>query len=268
MGKLTQPIKYPGGKHYLAKRIVELLPSTYINYVEPFAGGLSVLLEKAPVGAEIVNDLDLELSNFWSVLSDAESFGTFRRIVEATPFSETFYDAAVECYEELEDSVDQAVAFFVRARQSRAGQMRSFATLTKNRTRRGMQEQVASWLTAVKGLPAVHDRLKRVLILHRDALDVIREFDAPETVVYADPPYHLSTRATKKLYEREMSDEQHLAFLSTIKAFSGKVLVSGYRCELYDTELSTWRRVDFDLPLNMAGGKAKRRAIESVWLNF
>jgi putative AlgH/UPF0301 family transcriptional regulator len=36
-----------------------------------------------------------------------------------------------------------------------------------------MNEQASAWLTAVKGLPDVHARLKRVVILNHDALDVI-----------------------------------------------------------------------------------------------
>lgn len=39
----TSPLKWHGGKHYLAARIVALMPP-HTHYVEPFAGGLSVLL--------------------------------------------------------------------------------------------------------------------------------------------------------------------------------------------------------------------------------
>ena len=40
---LTPPLKYHGGKTNLARRIVELMPP-HLHYVEPFAGGLAVLL--------------------------------------------------------------------------------------------------------------------------------------------------------------------------------------------------------------------------------
>ena len=38
-------------------------------------------------------------------------------------------------------------------------------------------------------MPAVHARLKRVVVLNRDALDVIRTQDGPGTLFYLDPPY-------------------------------------------------------------------------------
>jgi len=64
MGKLTQPLKWHGGKHYLAKAIIELMPP-HVHYVEPYFGGGSVLLEKDPVGvSEVVNDRNRELMNF------------------------------------------------------------------------------------------------------------------------------------------------------------------------------------------------------------
>ena len=41
--RLAQPLKWWGGKHYLAKKIIELMPR-HLHYVEPYAGGLAVLL--------------------------------------------------------------------------------------------------------------------------------------------------------------------------------------------------------------------------------
>jgi tetratricopeptide (TPR) repeat protein len=40
------PLKTHGGKHYLASRIVALMPR-HLHYVEPYAGGLSVLLARS-----------------------------------------------------------------------------------------------------------------------------------------------------------------------------------------------------------------------------
>ena len=61
--------------------------------------------------------------------------------------------------------------FFVRCRQSLAGRMKSFATLSRTRTRRGMNEQASAWLTAIEGLPAVrYARLSRVAILNHSPL--------------------------------------------------------------------------------------------------
>ena len=76
---VSEPLKWHGGKHYLARRIVELMPS-HLHYVEPYAGGLAVLLVKDPTGvSEVVNDLDGRLMGFWRVLQDPEQFERFPR---------------------------------------------------------------------------------------------------------------------------------------------------------------------------------------------
>jgi len=59
-----------------------------------------------------------------------------------------------------------------------------------------MNEQASAWLRAVDGLPDVHQRLQRVVILNDDAVIVIRQQDGPHTLYYLDPPYLHETRAT------------------------------------------------------------------------
>ena len=88
MTTLSPPLKWHGGKHYLADRIIALMPK-HTHYVEPYFGGGAVLLRKNPEGvSEVVNDLNGELTHFWMVLQQPSEFEKFRRVVEATPFIE------------------------------------------------------------------------------------------------------------------------------------------------------------------------------------
>lgn len=268
---LNPPLKWHGGKTYLAKKIIELMPQ-HIHYVEPYFGGGAVLLEKDPEGvSEVANDINRELINFWAVLRSPEAFEAFRRCIEATPCSEGIFDGCHPLAKEFAEAVvSRAWAFFVRCRQSRAGCFKEFTTLAKTRTRRGMNELPSAWLTAIEGLPAVHARLKRVVILNRDALEVIRTQDGPETLFYCDPPYLHETRQAKDVYEHEMSFEDHCKLLVMLPEIKGKFMLSGYKSPLYTEaeELNKWTRHDFDLPNNAAGGKNKRRMTECVWCNF
>src|SRR5688500_5831153 len=101
----------------------------HVHYVEPFAGGLSVLLAKDPEGvSEVANDIHRDLSNFWKVLQGGVSFVAFRRLCEATPFSEAEWsDADLEFletptdWEPFSDDITRAWRFFVHCRQSLAG---------------------------------------------------------------------------------------------------------------------------------------------------
>lgn len=275
MTRISTPTKWHGGKHYLAPKLIELFPE-HTHYVEPFFGGGSVLLSKPPQWveghSEVANDLHGDLINFWDVLRSDLAFEAFCRKCEATPFSQDAYKLA--CASLSSTAVvlpsERAWAFFIRCRQSLAGRMDAFAPLSKSRTRRGMNEQASAWLNAVEGLPAVHERIKRVVILNDDALKVIKREDSPHTFFYLDPPYLHETRATTGEYQHEMTTEQHAKLLMVISEIKGKFMLSGYPSVLYNSfaKARGWRTVDFDLPNNAASGKSKGRETECVWMNY
>ncbi len=102
----------------------------------------------------------------------------------------------------------------------------------------------------------------------RTAVEVIRKEDGPDTLFYLDPPYLQATRASEEVYEHEMSEEQHAELLDVIRECAGHVMLSGYPSELYDRRLADWKRHEFALPNQAAGGKQKRQMTEVVWCNF
>src|SRR5262249_47933537 len=89
--KLVPPLKWHGGKHYVAPKVLELMPRP-LHYVEPFFGGGQVLFRRDPADprywwdgptsdgrkadgvSEVVNDLDGDLMNFYRVLKDPALF--------------------------------------------------------------------------------------------------------------------------------------------------------------------------------------------------
>jgi DNA adenine methylase len=280
------PLKWPGGKAPLATKIADVLRSTqYSHYVEPFFGGGSVMLALDPEGvSEVVNDLNKGLTNLWNVLKHDHTFKAFQRVIEATPFSEVEYRTASSLLrnfgwsgvptsgdipaESTAACVLRACNFFISCRQSLAGMQKSFAPLSRTRTRRGLNEQASAWLSAVEGLPEVHTRLKRVVILNRDALDVMRAEDGPHTLQYLDPPYLHETRAAKMLYEHEQDEEFHREMLHLALTGKSKFAISGYPSPMYDGLLKDWNRHVFDVPNHLSTGKSKDREQEVLYCNF
>lgn len=264
------PIKWHGGKSYLAPKIRALFPR-HTRYVEPFFGGGAVMLAGDGEGvAEWANDLNRDLINFWAVLADVNDFSEFRRIIEATPFCSCEFARAATEWWPTESRAERAARFFIRARQSRQGLQRDFATPT-SRLRRGMNEQVSAWLAAVDGLPEFHNRLRRVEIRCQTACSLIQELDLPETLYYCDPPYMHETRVTTKEYgEHEMGVAEHTGLLGILSAIKGKFVLSGYRSSLYDdlAERCKWHRVDFEIPNQASSKKVKEIKTECVWCNF
>lgn len=98
-----------------------------------------------------------------------------------------------------------------------------------------------------------------------DAVATIAEFDYAglgRTLIYCDPPYLHTTRTSKARYKYEMSDNDHKQLLQILKTLSCYVILSGYRNDIYDSELKSWWQIDFQ---SMTRGGVRT---ETVWCNF
>jgi DNA adenine methylase len=286
-GGLTPPLKSHGGKHYLARAIIDRMPR-HLNYVEPFFGSGQVLFARDPADrrlwwtgltsdkrvpdgvSEVVNDLDGDLMNFYRVLKDPGLFERLRHRLELTLVSQEEFNAACDLLARADgDPVERAAALFVQVRQSRQALRKDFVTPVRTRLRGGRQDHVNAWWGAVDGLEDAHRRLKGVMVLCGPALNVIRQFDQPATFFYLDPPYPHETRTARKAYRRfEMTEADHRELLDVLRQCQGKVMLSSYPSRLYSEALAGWNRPDFDLPNNAAGGRTKDRETEVLWCNF
>src|SRR5213593_366406 len=233
-----------GGKYSHLDWLLPLLPTCH-HYVEPFAGSAAVLLNREPSPVETYNDIDGEVTNFFRVLRDRKE-----KLVEQiglTPFSrEEFYRALSE--ENVANDVERARRFFVRARQVRTG-LAQTASLgrwanCKNTSRAGMSGVVSRWLGSIESLPEIALRLLLVQIENRPAIEVIKLYDAAETLFYCDPPYVHSTRGDSKAYAFEMTNEGHRELARVLGRANGKVAVSGYRSDPMDTLYNGWNCIE------------------------
>lgn len=255
-----------GGKFSHLGWLLPLLPKCH-HYCEPFSGSAAVLLNRDPSPVETYNDIDGDVVNFFRVLRDRGD--ELVRACALTPFSrEEYYKAIHGSHVGISD-VERARRFFIRARQTRTG-LAQTASLgrwanCKDTSRSGMSGVVSRWLGGVDGLDDVAERIMRVQIENRPAIDVIKLYDGPNTLFYCDPPYVHSTRGDTKAYGFEMDDQQHRVFADTLSAIKGKAAVSGYRCDLMDELFKGWHR--FDAPAKRVHSTKDERQ-ESLWTNY
>jgi len=86
----------------------------------------------------------------------------------------------------------------------------------------------------------------------------------PDTFIYCDPPYLMSTRSsTRQIYAHEMNDTDHSRLLRAIVALKCLVMISGYPNAMYDDALSSWRTHTF-MTTNRGGG----HVTEKLWMNY
>jgi len=256
-----------GGKYSHLDWLLPLLPACH-HYCEPFAGSAAVLLNRSPAAVETYNDLDGEVVNFFRVLRDHKA--ELVEMIGLTPFSREEFGLACE-FDATLSLIERARRFYVRARQVRTG-LAQTASLgrwanCKNTSRAGMSGVVSRWLGGVEALPEIAERLLRVQIENRPALDVIRLYDEADTLFYCDPPYVHGTRGDDKAYGHEMTDRQHRDLAVALNAASGLVAISNYDCELM-RELypaPKWRKHE-SAARTIHSTKDKR--VEVLWTNY
>lgn len=259
------PVKWHGGKHYLARKIIPIFPLHRI-YLEPFGGAASVLLNKPPVDVEAYNDLDLRITRLFRVLQNHGD--EFIRKVQFVPYSQYEFDEA-KVYPSNASDVDMALCDYIRWRQSFGGRGTSWS-YTTTRARGGMAGDVNAWWTAIDQLPKIIERFRRVQLLSQPALKAIRKFDHDEALIYCDPPYLHSTRNvnSRDVYGIEMDENDHASLAEILNSCKSKIIISGYPSKLYNQLYKSWRKIEFDIANHSAGGRKKQRKRETIWLNW
>lgn len=253
-------IRYHGGKWRLAPWIISHFGPHKV-YTEAFGGGASVLLRKDKSYAEIYNDMDGEIVNFFRVLRDHAK--EFERRVRLTPFAREEFDLS---YEPCDDPIEQARRTLVR------GGMGFGSSGTSGLQRTGFRGSATRsgttpahvWSNQIANLSAICERLGGVVIENRPGIDVIQYHDAPSTLHYVDPPYaHVTrTRSSKKSYRYEMTDDDHESLAEVLHHVKGAVILSGYDCELYARLYAGWAKQT----KSAFADQAKPR-VECLWLN-
>jgi DNA adenine methylase len=258
-GQVTPPFAYYGGKTTLAPQIADLLPR-HDHYVEPFAGSLAVLLAKPPVKWETVNDLDGDLMTFWRVLRDQPE--DLARVAMLTPHSRAEYELSKSL--DGVDDLERARRVWVRLSQSRSNSMKP----TGWRYRRNFEGRKTSGpatLDAFVGrMEVAAERLKRVSLESRDAIELVRDYGTePSVCLYVDPPYLGTTRATN--YRHELtSDDQHEELARALNDCKATVVLSGYDSPLYADLFAGWRRTLIKAPTTLSGDTDRT---EVLWSN-
>jgi DNA adenine methylase len=266
---VTYPaIRYHGAKFRLAPWVMQHFPP-HVCYVEPFGGAAGVLLQKPRVYAEVYNDLDGDVTNFFRVLRDPVQRLELERAIALTPYARDEL-----AWEPTEDPVERARRTAVRAQMGFGS-----AGATKGKTgfridskrEYGTAQQL--WAEYPSSIAAAGQRFVGVLIENRPAIEVMQQHDGPGTLHFVDPPYMHETRVLQGgmtggrggYYRNEMTDADHAELLQALLCLEGMVVVSGYETPLYNDTLGGWSTSRTQSRISARRGTAMRT--EVLWMN-
>ncbi|PAF49621.1 hypothetical protein BKH41_02870 [Helicobacter sp. 12S02232-10] len=216
--KLKAPFGWIGGKSKLAKTIIERMPQ-HRSYVEVFAGALSVLYAK-PIPdnkcTETINDANGDLINLHLIIQKRPQ--SFRNMLQHMLCSRRLFDLIAKGVLKPKNDLERAVFYYYRLVMSFGSKGDSFAMSKKRKPKNIFRDyQVYS------------DRLKRVSIENMDFRKLIKEYDSPETLFYADPPYV----GTESYYKNTggFGIKEHQDLYELLSSIQGKFILSYNDCE-------------------------------------
>lgn len=249
-------LRWHGGKWLLAPWIISHMPPHRV-YVEPFGGAASVLLRKDRSQCEVYNDLDGEVVNLFRVLQSAPD--QLGRLLDVTPYARSEFALA---YEASDDPVERARRLLIRSHMGHGSNSHQHQTGFRGNGLRSGKLPQHNWQDMARVAADVASRFGGVVIEQRDAVDLIRLHDGPETLHYVDPPYVADTRDGGRDYAHEMTDMDHRRLLDALVSLEGGVMLSGYAHPLYDDALIGWRRLGRE---TLADGARPRT--EVLWIS-
>lgn len=265
--------KYYGGKSRMVNTINFLIPE-HTAYYEPFCGSAAVLLNHPRSSLEVINDMDAEISNFFTVLADREKGAELVQRLCKLWYDKWVFDDALDAkkhnFRGLSD-IEKAEKTFVLVTQSFNGTRRSFS---KN----SFSDTYAYRKHIGVNVTLVHERLAGVRVLNMDGIDVIERIKNHSTAfVFADPPYRKELRGVgaDRMYTCELSHRDQVRLLKTIRDAKCKIMLCGYRAEkgtdLYDTYLlpcgwKSYRLADVSKLCQMKTEKDVGH--EFIWVNY
>lgn len=252
-------LRYHGAKWRLAPWIISHFPAHRV-YTEAFGGGAGVLLRKPRAYAEIYNDLDGEVVNFFEVMRDRSE--EFLRSVRLTPFAREELKRAYEIdYYSPGSTLEKARHTLIKSFMGFGSDAIKTHSGFRFTSRRSSTTPAHDWTGWPDEAVVLCERLRGVIIENRPAIEVIRTQDAPDALHYVDPPYVHSTRQSAHRYRFEMTDREHEELSDFLKSVKGNVIVSGYASPLYDRLYAGWRT---ETKETVCDGAKKR--IEKLWI--
>lgn len=252
------PFPYFGGKQRIAGKLIDLFPE-HNGYIEPYAGGLSVLFAKPPKPLEVINDLNSYLVTFWRVLRERPE--ELERVCSLTPHAREEFEMS---------STRDGITDLETARRVWVLLTQGRSAIWKNAGWRHFKNMpkatgFAIYMDAYRErLSPAAERLRNVQIECRPALDIIRTYGAFEgNLLYVDPPYMGDTRRNISRYEIEMKGAvEHQEMLAELKKCKASVVLSGYANPLYADALPDWACFEIGSRTQVS------ERTETVWMNF
>jgi DNA adenine methylase len=209
--EINSPFRYPGGKFYARKLILELLPG-HDYYIEPFAGGASIFFAKNKSRKNWLNDIDKDLINCLKIMKDRpedliESLKGELAVKERHKYFKTEYLP--------KNDLERAKRWFYLNRTSYSGIMKAQNCFWGYGDKYSMRPE--NW---PRNIRRTSEKLQGVRLTSYDFGNVIK--NTPDgAFLFIDPPYFNADQ--DKFYTHSFKKDDHLKLAKLLKEHSGRI---------------------------------------------
>lgn len=258
MTKIKPPFSYYGGKQRMAHHLIPLIPK-HVLYVEPFAGSGAVLFAKPLPQVtnyshyrEVLNDTNHDITNLFKVLRDDGE--RLEALLKLTPHSREEHRRC-KAEPHTGDQLEDARRFMVRICQSFGNKLDDGWAKSK------IVNHAAAWDNKCNLGQAIN-RLRHVQINSVDAIQCIKEWDAPHAFFYVDPPYV----GTHQGHYGGYTESDLLSLCQTLDQSVGAFVLSSYDNEICNS--FGWDKREFaaTCSVNSYVTNRNKARTECVWV--
>ncbi len=211
---IRQVFGSPGGKHWVANKIVSLIPPHKI-YIEPFAGGAAIYFAKEPSEKEVLNDIDSEIAFAYKFIKNITP-------EKVEKLKQKNWEPSEERFNKLknwkpQNEIDRFYRFvyLTRCSYSKARQVWGNTGVTKEQ-----------FLKMMDRLLQVKDRMKNTEVYNKDYAEILMKYNSPDAFAYLDPPYPEEWGKDWVGGHGQFTKEDCERLRDVLKKFKGKFLLS------------------------------------------
>lgn len=253
---MKTPISYYGGKQTMLKHILPLIP-VHKLYTEAFCGGAAVLFAKHPVNAEIINDLNMDLTTFYWMAK--VYYAELKNEIDKTLHSRDAHAHAAHIlnYPQYFTQAQRAWAVWALCKMS-------FSSMLDGTFGYDFSGGMPKKLSNAKDDFTEHlcSRLENVTIESRDAIEVISCYDNPDAFHFVDPPYINSDCGH---YEGSFNEQNMEDLLKLLENIKGKFMLTMFPLPMIEKYANKNGWIIHSIERTISASKTNRRKQEE-WI--
>lgn len=250
------PLVYYGGKQTMLKHILPLVPPHSI-YTECYAGGAALLFAKEPARVEVINDLNAELINFYQVCKSQPA--ELIKEVQLSMHARDLHTYAYNIYKcpMLYTPVQRAWALWYNLKASFSAQIGvGFSYDRLGKKARAIQSAAAQFTQEALS------RLQYVTIENKEAKQVLKVFDSPNSFHFIDPPY---VDCNMGHYTGMFNEQSLQELLELLTRLQGKFMLTMYPNQLIQDYVDNHSWHIHEVQRTVTAAKTKRRK-QAEWM--